>query len=259
MALMTVHFYCRHLTHKSLACRRLNLSHPVCHLSALFGLVQMCKTSGRVCMTYHGDPQLWPPFSAYLDNRPHSVSVTARKTLPASCLTQKLLGKCLKKTVVSQEYLTLIMLVVMMSMMGIPVQHQSMLYTLKAGTAPLNIQFQHVTLITMMHPDRCLVGLLQLPISSRHMTHIMIDHPDRWTVSVFLQLLINRHALTLQLWPQAAPFRILATAGMCTVQSCMIWPDPGLAMTALWLLMMGHNWPIQQRTMLGPKGNLKQA
>ncbi len=121
----------------------------------------------------------------------------------------------------------------------------------------LPISSRHMSLITIDHPDRCTAGLLQLPISSRHMTMITVDHPDRCTVGLFLQLPINRHTLTLQLWPQAMPVRILATAGMCTVQSCKVWTDSGLAMTALWLLMMSHSQPIQQRTMLGLKGNLK--
>ncbi len=142
MLLMTVHFYCRHLTHKSLACRRLDLSHPVCHLSALFGLAQMCKMSGRVCMMYHSAPQLWPPCCAYLAKMSDRVCMTARKQLPALRLTQKLLhqlGKCLKKTVISQEYMTVILLVVMIAIMGIPVQHQSMLWVLTAGRTHADI------------------------------------------------------------------------------------------------------------------------
>lgn len=122
-----------------------------------------------------------------------------------------------------------------------------------------SISSRHMTLILVDHPCCCTVGLLQFPISSRHLTLITADHPSRGTVSVFLQLRISRHTLALQLWPQPMPVRIPATAGMYTVQSCMVWTDPGLAMMAPQVLMMSHSWPIQQRTMLGPKGNLKRA
>ncbi len=196
---MTVHFYCRHLTHKSLACRRLDLSHPVCHLAALVGLAQMCKMSGRVCMMCHSAPQLWPPCCAWQAEMSDRVCTTVRKQLPAKGLTHTLLrqvGKCLRKTVISQEYMTVILLVVMMPIMGVHVQRQSMLWMLTAGRAQVNIQFQHMTLITVRHPDRCLVGLLQLPISSGHITQIMIDHPDQCIVSL-LQLPISSRHMTL--------------------------------------------------------------
>jgi len=156
------------------------------------------------------------------------VCTTVRKQLPAKGLTHTLLrqvGKCLRKTVISQEYMTVILLMVMMPIMGVHVQRQSMLWMLTAGRAQVNIQFQHMTMITVSHPDCCLVSLLQLPISSRHLTLITADHPDQcpvnllqlpissrhptpitadhpdcWTVSVFLQLPISsRHALILWL------------------------------------------------------------